>query len=113
MFSCAVGREEDCKQIPLACVGSAHSVWATLGLTPLMACVLSRSTLLRLQVVLQGTVQSRPWVLCTSQLSAAQVQVLRYSTKAQTRLGMHFVPLPGLRTSGNLELGEHTAPGGQ
>ena len=30
------GREEHCEQISLACVGSAHSVWATLGLPPLM-----------------------------------------------------------------------------
>ena len=36
------------------CVGSTHSVWATLGLPPLMACVLSLSTLPRLQVALQG-----------------------------------------------------------
>ena len=50
MFSCAVGREEHCKQISLACV---HSDSATLGLPPLMACVLSQSTLLRLQVALQ------------------------------------------------------------
>ena len=49
-----MGREEHCKQISLACVGSAHSVWATLGLPPLMVCVLSQSTLLRLQVALQG-----------------------------------------------------------
>ena len=54
MFSCAVRREEHCKQISLACVGSAHSVWATLGFPPLLACVLSWSTLLRLQVALQG-----------------------------------------------------------
>ena len=40
------------QQISLACVRSAHSVWATLGLLPLTACVLSR--LLRLQVALQG-----------------------------------------------------------
>ena len=36
------------------CVGSARSVWATLGLPPLTVCVLSWSTLLRLQVALQG-----------------------------------------------------------
>ena len=35
MFSRAVGREEHCKQISLACVVSARSVWATLGLPPL------------------------------------------------------------------------------
>ena len=54
MFSRAVGREEHCKQISLACVGSARSISAILGLPPLMACVLSKSTLLRLQVALQG-----------------------------------------------------------
>ena len=48
------GREEHCKQISLACVGSAHHVWATLGLHLLMARALSWSTLLRLQVALQG-----------------------------------------------------------
>ena len=34
--------------------GSACSVWTTLGLTTITACVLSQSTLLRLQVALQG-----------------------------------------------------------
>ena len=38
MFCCAVGKEEHCKQISLACVGSALSVWATLGLPPLGVC---------------------------------------------------------------------------
>ena len=41
-------------QISLVCVGSAHGVWITLGLPPLTACVLFRSTLLRLQVALPG-----------------------------------------------------------
>ena len=54
MFKCATGREEHCKQIPFACVGSARSVWVSLCLPPLTACVLSRSTLLRLQVALPG-----------------------------------------------------------
>ena len=54
LFSRAVGREEHCKQISLACVGSAHSVSVALGLPPLMACVLSQTTLLSLQVALQG-----------------------------------------------------------
>ena len=35
-------------------MGSASSVWATLGLPLLMACMLSQSTLLRFQVTLQG-----------------------------------------------------------
>ena len=54
LFNNAVGREEHCKQISLACVGSAHTVWATLGLPPLVVCVFSQSTLLRLQVAVQG-----------------------------------------------------------
>ena len=49
-----MGRDEHCKQISLVCVGSACSVWATLGLPLLTVCVLSWSTLLRLQVALQG-----------------------------------------------------------
>ena len=53
LFSRAVGREEHCKQVTLAC---AHSVLATLGLPLLTACVLSLSTLLRLQIALLGTV---------------------------------------------------------
>ena len=33
-----MGREEHCKQISLGRVGSARSVWATLGLPPLSVC---------------------------------------------------------------------------
>ena len=49
-----MGRDEHYKQKSLACVRSAHSVLATLGLPLLTACVLSQSTLLRLQVALWG-----------------------------------------------------------
>ena len=45
LFSVAVGREEHCNQITLAC---ALSVSATLGLPLLTECVLSLFTLLRL-----------------------------------------------------------------
>ena len=65
LFSHAVGRAGRCKQITLACV---CSVSATLGLPPLTACVLSLSTLLRLQVALRGTVWGQPWVVCRSQV---------------------------------------------
>ena len=93
-------REEHCKQISLVYVGSARSVWATLGLPPFTACVLSQSILLRLQVALQenclkqvlgcvyfpglrhsgsgsrvlhkGTDSVRPAFLCPSQVQAAQ-----------------------------------------
>ena len=67
LFSCVVGRKGCCKQISLACVGSAPSVSAAL-LPPLTACVLSQSTLLRLQVALPETLWGRPWVVCISQV---------------------------------------------
>ena len=56
LFSHAVGREEHCKQISLACVGNACRISAALGLPLLTPCVLSWSTLLRLQLALLGSV---------------------------------------------------------
>ena len=47
--------------------GECCSVSATLGLPPFTACVLSQSTLLRLQVGLQGNCLKWAWVACTSQ----------------------------------------------
>ena len=60
LFSCAVWREEHCKQISLACVGSACSVLATLGLHLLIVCVIFQSTLLRLQIALQWNCLKQP-----------------------------------------------------
>ena len=57
-----------------------------------------------------GTIYDGPRVACTSQIYATQVQVLGYSTKAQTQLGLHFVPYPGPSSSGDQVLGEHTLP---
>ena len=94
MFSCAVGREEHCKQISLACVGNVHSVWATLGLPPLTACVLSWSTLLRLQVALQGNCLK--WALGWVHIpglscSGSGSQVLHKGTDS---VGLAFCALP-------------------
>ena len=47
-------QEEQCEQMSLACVGSACSIWTTLGLPQLTEFVFSWSILLRLQVALQG-----------------------------------------------------------
>ena len=107
MFNCGAWREIHYKQLSLAGVGSACGVWVTLGLLPLTACVLSRSIPLRL---CRGTFWGGPWVVSTSQIYAAQVQVLGYSTKAQTQLGLHFVPFPGLSSSGAQVLGKHSHP---
>ena len=106
MFSLAVGREGHCERISLASVGRAHSDSATLGLPLLTACVPSQATLLRLQVALLGTVRRALGCM----YFPGQVQVLRYSTKAQTRLGLRFVPFPGVSSSGDQVLGERTLP---
>ena len=68
LFSCALGREEHCKQISLACVGSAHSAWATLGLTLLTACVFPGLHCSDSWLLPRVTVQSRLRFACTSQV---------------------------------------------
>ena len=83
LFSRAAGKEGRCRQISLACVGSPHSVPSALGLSPAHGCVLSPFTLLRLLAALQGA--GPVWLV---------LPVFGFSTKAQTRLGLRFVPSP-------------------
>ena len=124
LFSRPVVREEHCKQISLACVGSVRSVSATLGLPPLTECVLSLSTLLRLQVTLQGAspgLRALPrskllrfrflgtpqrhrlhWacVLCPSQAQAAQVTWCLVSTVTpRWRVRLIASPVPAAQFS--------------
>ena len=94
MFSYAAEREEHCKQISLACVGSARSVWVTLGLPPLTECVLSRSTLLRLQVALLGNCLRRA-LGCMPFLGLCHlVQVLGYPYRDTDSAGPVFCARP-------------------
>ena len=88
LFTRAVGREGHCKQISVACVGSTRSVPATLGLPPLVECVLSPSTLLRLQAALQGV---GPELGALPRPKLLRFRFWGYSTKAQTQLGLCFV----------------------
>ena len=90
--------------------GGACSVWATQGLPALTACLLSWSTLLRLQVAMKGnSLQQRlgcrhfpgPSSLCSGSW------ILH---KAQTRLGLHPVPYSYLSSSGDHVPGECTLP---
>ena len=111
MFSCAVGREEHCQQISLACVGSAHTVWATLGLPPLVVCVFSQSTLFKLQVALQWNCLKWAlgcWHFPALSRSGSGSRVLHKG--AQIQLGLRFVPFPGPCSSGDQVLGEYTLP---
>ena len=78
-----------------------------------MLCLLSRSTLLRLQAALQGN-YPKPALGCVHfpGLSCSGWS-LRYSTKAQTRLGLRFVPFPGTSTQVTRCLVSALFPGGQ
>ena len=80
--------------ISLVCMGSARSVWTTLGLPQLTAHVLSQSTLLRLHVVLHGSCPKRalgfvhfPGLSC----SGSDSQVLHKGTDS---VGLAFCALP-------------------
>ena len=66
------GREEHCKQISLACVGSARSVWITLGLPQLTAA-------------------------CAFRVYPAQAP--RCSARHCPKQALHFVHFPGLSYS--------------
>ena len=90
----------------LACVGSTCSVPATLGLSPLSACVLSPSTLLRLHAALQGAGPA------LRGLPRPKPLKFRFSGIPQKhRLGWACVLcLPWPSSSGSHELDECTLP---
>ena len=106
MFGCVVGREGHCKQIPLACVGSACSGGTTLGLPqPKVACPswvhpaqapgCSARELSQVGPVFYSLPRSKP---------------LRSSGAPQghrPRRAVSFMPFPGPTHSGYWVLGEH------
>ena len=103
-------REEHCKQISLACMRSACSVWATLGLPLLTECVVSRSIPLKFQIALQGNCLR--WVLGCMHFpglnySGSGSRVLHKGTHS---VGPAFCALSGPSSLGNQVLGEHTLP---
>ena len=92
-------------------MGSDLSVWTPLVCPSSQLHVLSQSTLLRLQVALQGYYPKPvlhfvhfPGLSCLDSGS----QVLH---RAQIQLGVHFVPFQGLSSSGAQMLGERTISG--
>ena len=111
MFSCAAGREEHCKQNITGMCGERLQCLGHTGFAPRsrhvcfpgLHCSGSR-------LLCWGTFWGGPWVACTSQIYAAQVQVLGCSTGAQTPLRVRFVPFPGLSSTGYQVLGECTLP---
>ena len=104
LFSCAVGRAGRCRQTSPARVGSTRSVPATRGLPPPAACVLSPSTLLRLQAALQG---AGP-VLC----ALPRPKQLRFSfsgTPQRPRLGW-ACPVQAAQAARSLTSAVHLIP---
>ena len=99
--------EEHLKQISLACVGSAHSVWATLGLSPLTAYVLSQSTLLKLQVALQENCTVGPGLHALPRSKPLGFMFLG-TPQRHSWLGLSFVPFAGPIRLGDQVFGEHT-----
>ena len=96
--------------ISLVCVGSVCSVSATLGLPPLTACVLSQSTLLKLQVALKENSprQALGFVHFPGlSHSGAGSWVLHKDTDS---VEPAFLPFPGPSVSDNQVLGKHTLP---
>ena len=92
------------------CVGSSRSVWATLGLPLLTVCVLSQSTLLRLQVALQGN-SLKPALGCMHFPGLSHSgSGSRALYKGTDSAGPAFCALPRLSSSGDQVLGECTLP---
>ena len=94
-------------------VWGARSVWATLGLPPLMACVLSWSTLPRLQVALQGNCPKQALGCVHFPGLSRSGSGFRVLHKDADSVGPVFCALPGLCGFGDLVLGEHTLPAGR
>ena len=100
MFSRDTGREQCCIQISLACVGSTHSVQATLGL-PLLTGVCAFPV-----YVAQApccSIWSGPCVACSSSFWVLH--------KSADSVGPVFCAFPGWSSSGSQELEGRTFPG--
>ena len=105
-----MGREEYCKQMSLACVGSARSVSATPCLPLLTACLLSPSTPLRPQVAVKGNCLKQALGCMHFPGLSRSVSGSRVLHKGADSLGLCFMPFPGLHRPGNQVLGERTLP---
>ena len=110
-FSCAVEREGHCKQILLACVGSAHSQWTTRGFPQPKAAYTFRvhtaqapgcfaTALFQVGPVFHALPRSKPLRL----LSALKGH--------RPRWAVCFMLFPVPSCSGNQKLGKCTFPGG-
>ena len=106
-----MGREEHCKQISLACVGSACSVWATLGLPLLMGVCTFSVYATQVPGCSAGELsKAGPGLRALPRSKPLRFRFSGTPTRAQTLLGLRFVSLPGPSSSGGQVLGEYTLP---
>ena len=107
-----MGREGPCKQMSAVHVGSAHSVWTTLGLPqPRAACAFWVYP-----AQAPGCSAGVPSEVGPAFRALPRCKLLRFRFSAtlqgQTQLGVRFVPFLGPSSSGGQVLGERTVPGG-
>ena len=110
MFSCAVGREGCCKQIKLAYMGSARMYGPHWVCHSSRRCVLSRSTLVSLQVALQGNSLKQALGCMHFPGLSHSGSGSRVLHKGTDSVEPGFVLFPGLSSSGDQVLGELTLP---
>ena len=103
-----MGREEHRKQILLVCVGSAHSVWTTLGLPQLTAACAFWVYTAQAAGCFAGHCPKQALGFLHFPGLSCLGQVLGYAARAQIRLSMCFVPFPGPSSSGDQVLGKCT-----
>ena len=112
MFSCVMGREEHCKQISLTCMGSARSVWTALALPQLTAACAFRVFTALAPGCSAGHCPKQALCFMHFPGLSRSGSGSRVLLKGTDSVGRAFCALPGLTSSGDQVLGEHTVPGG-
>ena len=100
LIQCVVGKEGQCKLISLACVESACSIWATLGLSEhKLACASWVYTAQALSCSARVLSQVSPAFHALPR--SKQLSFLGTLQGHRPGWAVHFLPFPGLRSSGN------------
>ena len=111
LIQCVVGKEGQCKLISLACVESACSIWATLGMSEhKLACASWVYTPQALSCSARVLSQVSPAFPALSR--SKQLRFLGTLQGHRPGSAVHFLPFPGLSVSGDQALGTLTVPDG-